>query len=568
MKAHTLGYTFVSILLQIGFSYTVQSQNLDWVKMFGGDYLDRSNAIELDKAGNVYTTGIFSTTVDFDPGPGVFELTKQGGYFDCYVSKLTSEGEFVWAISFAAEGNCEGYEIEIDVEGNLYIVGDFLGRVDFDPGPDTFELYTSNPNAGFIVKLSGDGDFIWAKQLDFGALFNVSTLDSDKEGNIYFSGLFADSIDLDPGPETHILSNPGNVQDFYLCKWTGEGQFIWGKHYYSSGDQNKQTVFLSSGFIYFSGSFTGVLQIPDEPGVQRYSNGHYDLFISKLTLDGHLEWIKTAGGEGEDVCNTLTADTLGHVYIGGYFQSTVDFDPTNLETELTAVNGSDVFVAKFDDFGDLIWVRQFQGDSEFKSAQSMIKGEYNNLIVSGKFRNFLDVDPSSNQHMLNADTSNRSFIVSLSEDGHFQWAFNTGGWNTPIMSSGERLALDSLGNLYYTDYFLGTVDFDPGPENYYLTGPWYEVYVLKVTPPRRYSEISKISGQSANLYPNPTSGIVHVDSEMIINQVTIIDKLGRTVYDCVPTSNRIELSELVEGVYSALIRTEEGFFTKQIHIIH
>ena len=49
-----------------------------------------------DAAGNVYTTGAFSGTIDADPGPGASNLTA-GGTGDVLVSKLNSSGDFVWA---------------------------------------------------------------------------------------------------------------------------------------------------------------------------------------------------------------------------------------------------------------------------------------------------------------------------------------------------------------------------------------------------------------------------------------------------------------------------------------
>ena len=57
----------------------------------------------VDSSGNVYTTGAFQGTVDFDPGAGTTNLTSIGGY-DVFVSKLDSSGDLVWARSFGATG--------------------------------------------------------------------------------------------------------------------------------------------------------------------------------------------------------------------------------------------------------------------------------------------------------------------------------------------------------------------------------------------------------------------------------------------------------------------------------
>jgi len=68
-----------------------------WAKSIGGEgWLDNGNGIALDVNGNVYITGSFTGTVDFDPGIGIFNLAS-AGYNDAFISKLDNNGNFVWA---------------------------------------------------------------------------------------------------------------------------------------------------------------------------------------------------------------------------------------------------------------------------------------------------------------------------------------------------------------------------------------------------------------------------------------------------------------------------------------
>ena len=73
------------------------SGNFMWATQFGGDYSRGFGFdIAVDGLGNVYTVGGFRGTVDFDPGSGTYNLTSVGDS-DIFVSKLDSEGDFIWA---------------------------------------------------------------------------------------------------------------------------------------------------------------------------------------------------------------------------------------------------------------------------------------------------------------------------------------------------------------------------------------------------------------------------------------------------------------------------------------
>ena len=115
------------------------AQNYAWAKRMGGASTDFALSIAVDGSGNVYTTGIFVGTADFDPGAGTANLTSLGSY-DIFVSKLDASGNFVWAKSMGGTGPDYGYAIAVDGSGNVYTTGDFQGTVDFDPSAGTANL--------------------------------------------------------------------------------------------------------------------------------------------------------------------------------------------------------------------------------------------------------------------------------------------------------------------------------------------------------------------------------------------------------------------------------------------
>src|SRR5690606_23904636 len=104
-----------------------------WAKRMGSTGSNIGHSIAVDTAGNVYTTGTFGGTVDFDPGVGTFNLTSAGGV-DIFIQKLDSNGDFLWAKRMGGIGREQGSSITIDALGNVYTTGSFEEEVDFDPG--------------------------------------------------------------------------------------------------------------------------------------------------------------------------------------------------------------------------------------------------------------------------------------------------------------------------------------------------------------------------------------------------------------------------------------------------
>jgi hypothetical protein len=122
-----------------------------------------ASGVALDSAGGVYVSGWFQNTIDFDPGPGVFELTS-AGIGDFFVVKLQTDGSFEWAVRAGGPAHDRagivtgsptgGPDIVVDGEGNVYTIGDFSSNADFDPGPDNFNLTSNGSFDTFVWKLT------------------------------------------------------------------------------------------------------------------------------------------------------------------------------------------------------------------------------------------------------------------------------------------------------------------------------------------------------------------------------------------------------------------------------
>ena len=143
-RANGISNTFISKLDGSG--------NFIWAKQLVGG-IQWCYSATVDNYGNVYTTGYFGNTLDFDPGPGTYNLSTSG--YDGFVSKLNADGNFIWAKQLEGTGTIISNSIVVDTRGDVYTTGYFFsGQVDFDPGPATYYLTSGDGENIFVHKMS------------------------------------------------------------------------------------------------------------------------------------------------------------------------------------------------------------------------------------------------------------------------------------------------------------------------------------------------------------------------------------------------------------------------------
>jgi hypothetical protein len=455
------------------------SGNLVWAKSFGGSSYDQANFTSVDASGNVITSGIFSGTVDFDPGIGTVNLTSNGGY-DFFIQKLTSSGNLVWAKSYVNVAFVYPSFSASDGSGNVFTSGVFKGTVDFDPGPGTVNLTSNGGNYDvFIQKLTSSGNLVWAKSFGGASLNEVTSISVDASGNVYTTGRFAGTVDFDPGSGTVNLTSNGSY-DVFIQKLTSSGNLVWAKSFGGPNYELPNSISLDRwGNVYNTGIFGGTVDF--DPGlgtVNLTSNGGNDVYVQKLTSSGNLVWAKSFGGTFPDMGQSISLDASGNVYTTGYFQGTVDFDPGSGTVNLTSNGVSDVFIQKLTSSGNLVWAKSFGGSSS-DMATSISVDASGNVYTTGSFAGTADFDPGSSIINLTSNGSADVFIQKLTSSGNLVWAKSFGGTNYDYMNS---VSIDSSGNIYTLGDFQGTIDLDPDSGTVYLTSNGgRDVFIQKLT---------------------------------------------------------------------------------------
>ncbi len=363
-----------------------------WAVSFGSFSADRGYDIATDRMGNVYVSGVFSGTVDFDPGTGVANRSSMGGW-DAFVVKLDFQGNFVWVRTFGGSGEDYGYAITRSDSGFVYTAGMFQNTVDFHPGTPVLNRNSAGGYDVFVHKMDEQGDFIWVQT--FGGPSNdfSYTVQTDDAGYVYHGGYFSGTVDFDPGPGTLVQSGLG-ANDAFVQKLSPSGTHVWSRFFLGFGNVFLHNIrYDAFNGLYCSGNFQSTVDFNPGTGVNNHqSNGNFDAFVVRLDTAGQYVWSRTFGGQGNDLAVAAAPDRLGNVNIGGLFSEQVDMDPGPGTLTRLSNGGYDVYVSKFTQTGLLLWNLTFGGtgnDEAWEVGSDFI----GNVHTTGPFMTTVDFDP-------------------------------------------------------------------------------------------------------------------------------------------------------------------------------
>jgi len=478
--------------------------NFVWAKQLGGISYEFLGGLALDNEGNVYTTGGFTNTADFDPGAGTYNLsTASSGEKDIFISKIDVDGNFMWAKRIGDDNNDNGYAIALDQAGNVYTTGVFIQTADFDPGAGEFILTSPDGENGdaFVLKLTSTGDFVWAKQLGGGSYDYSVSIKVDKTNNVYSAGYFMGTVDFDPGPAQINKASKG-MTDAYILKLDPSGNLVWALTLGGSDADAAQSLALDGmDNVVITGIFNETVDF--DPGAAVFNlSGESDVFVLKLDAYGNFIWVTAFGGPNTWV-NSIAIDVPGDIYLSGYIRSTTDFTVIQQSVTLTSEGESDVLIAKLDSNGNFVWVKNI-GSALHDEGSGISVRSSGVFYVTGFFKSTVDFDPSDETFNLSAITPDKADIFLLKMNQH------------------ETVEIPD-------DEIIETPDDE----------------VVGIPENAEYAV--------AAMYPNPTDGHLNVvappTTEII--KVTIINNVGELVFsgDFHGGSRAFDLSTLPAGVY-------------------
>lgn len=384
--------------------------NFIWAKAIIGNTSVYAASIAVDVLGNVYSTGGLTGSADFDPGAATVLLTSAGNT-DAFIFKLDPSGNYVWAKNF---GNASAFEygnsLTLDPSGDLYITGSYNGtNSDFDPSAASFTLSTNGSYDAFVAKYTSAGNFVWAKTLGGGIADYGQSIKVDASNNVYSTGYYQTTADFDPSTSTSYTLTATGMNDIYISKLDGAGNFIWAKSMGGTSNDWGYALDLDpSGNVLTTGGFQGTGDF--DPGVGTFSLTFGGVFVSKLNNNGNFIWADKLAGSGS-YGRAITTDAVGNVYITGGHNGG-DFDPGTGVVTLNNMGFSDIFVSQLDASGNYLWAGT-AGDFGTDNAYS-ISINNNAVYMTGSYNGAgPDFDPTSGTFSLTPVGGYDLFIMKL-----------------------------------------------------------------------------------------------------------------------------------------------------------
>ncbi|MNJ90972.1 Beta-propeller repeat protein [compost metagenome] len=294
--------------------------NFVWAKNIGGTASDIGYAICTDASGNVYTTGEYAYTVDFDPGAGIHNLTSVANNFDVFILKLDANGNFVWAKSMGGGINDTGRSIAVDGSGNVYTTGNFQETGDFDPGIGVSNLTAVGLTDIFVSKLDANGNFVWVKSMGGTLDDSGYSLALDNNGNVYTTGSYMSAVDFNPGAGIYNLTSSGSA-DIFISKLDSGGNFIWTKSMGGTLEDFGYSISVNSTGIYTTGSFYATVDFDPNAGTNNLTTvGSADIFLHKLVQ----VCSSTTSTIAESECSSYTVPSGHETYtVSGTYTDTI-----------------------------------------------------------------------------------------------------------------------------------------------------------------------------------------------------------------------------------------------------
>ena len=421
------------------FKLDAATGTLGWNTYAGGSGNDFPQAIAVDASGNVLVAGKSNATWGSSP------RNAYAGDWDTFAFKLNSSGVRQWNTFLGGTARDYSSGVAADIVGNIYLTG--VSYAAWGSSPiHAFNTSIDVEENIYVAKLDSAGYLVWNTfQASLGTNY-ARGIAVTPGGTVYISG--ASRYSWGPGLPVSDFAYHG-----YVAQFSGVSGVVSWAHFFVA-DPGEDTGVYGVGLtvagdpvaVGFSLSSWGNPILP--------FSGKWDGFVAKLdhTASGASLWHTFLGASDDDNITSIALGASGSVYVTGISNAAWGTSHVRAYTF-----GYDVFVAKLDASGALVWLT-FLGGSGDDYGYAIRPDGLGHLLVTG----------SSSKSW---GSPKQAYTASIS-DGFLASLDPTSGalnWNTFVGGLGEDLTsavtTDAVGNIYLAG--SSTATWGPTPARAY-----------------------------------------------------------------------------------------------------
>ncbi|MDX2361869.1 MAG: gliding motility-associated C-terminal domain-containing protein [Crocinitomicaceae bacterium] len=434
------------LLFTMSLTFALAAQQ-HWGRNTESEFTNEAFDIEIDANGNSYITGYITGETAFDVN--VIQ-TSAAGNGDIYVAKYNSNGGLSWIKQFGGNFSDRAYDLALDLNGDIYVTGQFFGSVDFG---GTLIQSVGNSKDIFLMKLDPNGNVLWARSEGGADSENAYGITTDNQNNVILTGQFTGTADIAGQTFSSYIDPQLNVpsNDLFVSKYDSNGNPLWvmvGQAEYEDRGlalhtDSQNNIFVTGQFsdtllfdnqqfnnngynvgflakvtpggqllwlnklragmvmpydleinsndeVVVIGDFRGNMQYTDAGGLNAISNPHSkQIFALKTDNNGMFIWSNTLGSENDLSARSISIDSAKDIYITGYFKC----DWTELQTQESIFNSvgfKDPYLWKMSDLGVSDYIKQFGGKKDDEGHGVAIKGN-NQPVLCGSYTEDLNI---------------------------------------------------------------------------------------------------------------------------------------------------------------------------------
>lgn len=492
-----------------------------------------------------------------------------------------------------------GRKIITDVEGNVYVAGEFSDTILID----TKQLISRGNKDIFLTKIDPTGRVLWMK--DFGGIQAdwCGGVCIDENSNIFLTGTFRGEMVIGDS-----IFNSTSWYDIFLSKINKNGEIIWSKAFIGDGGNSTNAITKDSdGYIYLTGHYQKKLSFDNYQ--LEGPTARSDLFVVKLNANGNVIWAKSTKSNANNYGNSIASDNIGHLYLTGFMWDSVYFDDHLLVStsmmqayisKMDAINGKflwavggggdgwsegtavvidnnknavltgwyrdklifskdfvsnggntegpdDIFISKFDSLGNPVWIKTTMTNL-YSNAYDVWINDNNDIFLTGYYRGLLMIEDSIYQSTV--PDYYDICVIKFNKNGKFKW-FKSFGGDSPWNDIGYGITSYN-NNIFVTGMYSANSWFD---NNHLSCNGVSDIYILKISDLTDLNINVEKQDEEISIYPNPCSKNIFVkfkNNDLLNYQLRLFNSLSIEILrEKIVNENiiNIELSNYPSGIY-------------------